>query len=594
MPAFIRQSVRRLHFGLCMLLAVVGMSAIAGAAHAEDNELILPLEDLPAIVSAVLHFAPPTNTTPSGTGTPGGRQFGPITVQKFSHLQWSLDGNYLRAQGGVEVVYTDPTTHELTQLSADTMEYNAENAIVQAHGKVHIERPEGTFSGDAVTFNFQSRAGFVTGASIISDYFRVSGERIETQANGTYVVYNGSFTTCNRYHPDYHIRAKKLTIVPGKYISARKVTFYAGRTSLPTLPYFRRNLRSGSSNALNITPGYNRSEGITLRFQDSPIVQPNQTFDYDLHVNVKKFPTGFLAYQRDISPTPPGSPAPRGFLPTLDDPLRGTLEQFIPPTYQEYSVSRYFGETEKRTTAFATLEREQYVYNRRRTDLSVSRFPEVGVRFSNILGRPFEPSKTDTAVAGETDYILRKIPGAPFLLDFEASVAAIQERPTYRTEGRIATRTNFASQPYSLGRRLSARAGVTDWLNFYSSIDGYNVFSPEVELDYVPTKTSIFNVGYRYLTDFGKTPFVFDHRDIRHELRFQYQVGGPWAFGYLSRIDLERSRAYDAEYAVVRNFDCMQVGLAYRLRSQSINIIFNLVPPARNRERRMPLGRTVP
>jgi hypothetical protein len=152
---------------------------------------------------------------------------------------------------------------------------------------------------------------------------------------------------------------------------------------------------------------------------------------------------------------------------------------------------------------------------------------------------------------------------------------------------RLGIRANLASQPLLLGRRLSARAGVSEFLNFYGKGSIYQMLSPEIELDLAPTRDSLFDIGYRYVSDAGKTPFAFDRRDIRHELRLQYQVSGPWAFGVVSKIDLERSRAYDGEFAIVRNFDCMQVGVVYRVRSQSFNILFNLLPPRRSKSRPM-------
>ena len=105
----------------------------------------------------------------------------------------------------------------------------------------------------------------------------------------------------------------------------------------------------------------------------------------------------------------------------------------------------------------------------------------------------------------------------------------------------------------------------------------------------MPTQTSLFGIAYRYLTDAGATPFLYDRRDLRHELRLRYQVGGPWAFGIIERYDLEMLRGYDTEVAVVRNFDCMQVGVSYRSLQQSVNLIFNILPGRSDKARRPPM-----
>ena len=96
------------------------------------------------------------------------------------------------------------------------------------------------------------------------------------------------------------------------------------------------------------------------------------------------------------------------------------------------------------------------------------------------------------------------------------------------------------------------------------------------------TRTSSLNAGYSFFTDLGETPFLFDRRDVRQELRLAYHVSGPIGFNYITKLDIGRSRFYDSELALTRNFDCMQIGLSYRLRSQSIGIIFSLNPPARH------------
>jgi hypothetical protein len=177
---------------------------------------------------------------------------------------------------------------------------------------------------------------------------------------------------------------------------------------------------------------------------------------------------------------------------------------------------------------------------------------------------------------------------APFILDLSASLGAMRELPTRATSGRLALRASLATQPLILSPHLSMRFGLTSWLNIYTQGDVYNLLSPEFDLHYLPTATTFYSIGYRYVGDIGSTPFEFDRRDIHHELRLRAQWGGPWAFGLMTRYDLARKRAYDTEFAILRNLDCMQVGIAYRFRSQQFALVFNLLPPTPNREARRP------
>ena len=558
-------------------LFVVLAAGISGSAAADDSQAPVP------VTPARRQEDPAARE----------RSVGPVRVEKFRRLHWSPDANTLHADGPVTIVYTDPVTKIDTVLVANDLDYDGATSRVRAPGVATLTRPDGRFQGTNIDFNLVTYAGRIENAIVASDYFRMNGDVIEKLPDGSYRLTNGDFTTCIRGTPDYRFHVKDLTFQPDQYIKAHSVRLFLGNVGLPAIPFLRKSLTSGSSFPLP-TPGYNKSDGFSLRFQNALVERPYETLDLDLRVNVKRLPTGFLFFQHDLGGTPYKSSPPRILLPTLGDPLSGFLELTNPPTYREYSESHYGPISEPRTTLFASIQNQLFVYNRRRTDLNVTRIPEVGIQFLNILGRPF-PQNQDGSSPDSTIPDARKIgigaaarfrtPNAPALLNVTAGIGQFLENPTKVSSARLGIRANLATQPLLLGRRLSFRAGVSEFLNFYSKGSIYHMIAPEVELDLAPTRDSLFNVGYRYVTDNGRTPFAFDQRDIRHELRLQYQVGGPWAFGVVSKIDLERSRAYDGEIAIARNFDCMQVGVVYRLRSQSFNILFSLLPPRRDQQR---------
>ena len=549
----------------------------------KEEVFLLPPGSLPELNLASLSRSFQPNQAPSSPPKP-------VIVEKFRRLRWSPQTNAFRSEGSVRIQYPRAQGGAPVTLTASDLQYDAENQEVTARGGIELKRADGTITGQEIKYNFASNSGYITEALAVSDYFRMSGKRIETGSDGSYIINNGVFTTCTHGRPDYQIRAGYLSIKPNRVVTARKITLYAGGTRLFTLPTFRRNLQASSELSTPL-PGYTRAEGLIFRLRDTPIAEPNATLDYDLRLNLKRIPAGLVSYQRDLWRTSASGLPARGLLPNLEDPLHGFLDQLVPPTFREYSNNRFEESYAPRNTFFAVLQNDQYVFNRRRNDLLTSRFPEVGIRFANLLGQPLPQAQNEPLPTGYTAGSLRRIPNAPFLLDVTPSVGAFRELPTRATDGRFSLRVDAASQPWLLGRRLSLRVGATNWLNLYTKGTLYNLFSPEVELNYIPTQTSLLGVGYRFAEDAGRTPFFFDRRDIRHELRLRYQVGGPWAFGIVTRYDLERSRAYDSEFVLLRNTDCLQIGLAYRVRSQSISLVFNLLPPSPNREseRRPPL-----
>ena len=514
-----------------------------------------------------------------------------ITVTKFRKLQWSPSTGSFSSEGSARLEYKDLDTNTVSQLTANNSSYDATTGRIQAKGDVRLLRPEGVFTGREIDFNLRTDVGYVTDAFFDTEFFRMRGERIERKDDGTIELIKGIFTTCENERPDYRVRAGRLTLKPNprktgqaityQSVTAKKITFYAGPTALISLPSYSRSLQTSSRPPVP-SFGYNRNDGITLRQSSSLIEQPNQSLYYDARVNLRRIPTGFLTYQRDFGRLNPNSTPPLGLVDTLNDPLRGYLEQLTPPTYQEFAQNRYTEPNEPRQTLFAVVQNDLFSYTRRRTDLGVSRFPEIGIRWTNILGRRSDLDSPETAAERRiigTQGILKRVPNAPFLVDFLASGGVFNERPTNVTSAKIGMRLDIASQPLILGRNLALRAAVTNHTSLYSRGSVYNLFSPEVELNFVPDRNAIFGVGYRFAESVGRTPFAFDARDIRHELRLRAQYGTTWGIGLVTRYDLERSRAYETELALVRNFDCLQVGVGYRFRSQQVSIIFNLLPP---------------
>lgn len=528
--------------------------------------------------------------TPSPAPAPP-RKIGLITLDHARRLTIQSDTNIVHIEDNVQISYLDPQSSIPTVLQAHTIDYNLNTGEVKAAGDFsdplhpmpfRLTRQDAVFVGRELTINASTGNGVLTNGDLQTDTYHLTGERIEI-SNGIYLVTRGSFTTCIHRRPDYHITARDLRIVPGQDVKAHGIGFYAGRTHLIDLPYYKRSLKTGATQNLPITPSYSRYDGPGLHYQDSPISHPNELLRLDIIGNFKRAPTGYAAYQKDLRPTadllPPGS-----VINPLTYPLRSILEEMSPPTYREYAENSYPEPKARRTTLYVVGQNQQFIYNRKYTDLGVSRFPEVGVRFLNQLGSNHPENPGDQEQEGDAPKLVAPH-GFGFatnvrpVLDMTASVGGIEEFPRKTVAGRAGTRISLASTPFLIGNRLSARAGLTDWASIYSTGDVYNLFSPEIEFNYAMTKTSSLNAGYSYFTDNGNTPFLFDRRDVRQELRLAYHVSGPIGFGYITKLDIGRSRFYDSEVALTRNFDCMQIGLAYRLRSQSIGIIFSLTPP---------------
>lgn len=510
---------------------------------------------------------PPSPSSSDSISRASSTNGGSLVITGAKQLRQNLSTGNLEAPVGATVLYTAPDGSKTT-LTSGAFSYNGQSGVAEAEGPIHLERTEGTFTGQHLLFDFRNRMGSLEQAQLITDLFSATGSRIELLPNGRDVLYDARFTTCRLVHPDYQIRARRIRFVPGQYVQADGIAFLVGRLSLPALPSYRYNLRAGGGSP-TLLPGYDKTDGPYVSLNQNLLNGIKESFSVDARVGVRTLPVGTLAYAWSLRPTQTPLIA-RSAVGDLADPLQGTLERFTPPIYSPNPQSISF--QPPISLFYAVLQNRQFMYNRIFTNIVVSRFPEVGVRFINLFGRSSSDRKLFASPLA-----------TPLQFDLTAYGAEMSELPTRITAARFGLRSDLVSPSMVIGRRISLRFAVTSWLNLYSTGTGYAILSPEAGLDYLPTRTSRLNVVLRHLADVGSTPFLFDRRDVRNELRLQYQVGGMWGFGVMSHIDLDHNRAYDNEFAVVRNFDCMQVGAYYRTRSQQFGILFNLLPPPSRR-----------
>jgi hypothetical protein len=202
------------------------------------------------------------------------------------------------------------------------------------------------------------------------------------------------------------------------------------------------------------------------------------------------------------------------------------------------------------------------------------------VSFRNILNRPARVDDPDFKFPrAQSAFGTGFLSPANWFMNAEAAVGYYQETPTNTQATRLALRVDGTSPLFLVSSQLYVRYGGTVWANAYGNNNAYTLLSPEAEMNYFLGHSTLVGAAYRYSKDFGKTPFEFDRRDVTHELRLRYgYLGGSWGYDTEVKYDLERLRAYDSLFSVVRRLDCIEFGVAYRTRNQGISLIFNLLP----------------
>lgn len=187
--------------------------------------------------------------------------------------EWHVDGlteeSYVSYDGGV-IVGTNgiAVRYGPTVLVANAVRVDRASGEAEAEGNVSIQRETHLWKGDRVTYNLKTQAMSASSFRTGSPPFFAGGEALGSQpgdgTNRVYTATNAFVTTDDVQEPGYRIRAKSLTIIPGKSMAARGATLYLHGVPVMYFPFYHRRL-DGVPNAFNFTPGYRSRYGPFLR-----------------------------------------------------------------------------------------------------------------------------------------------------------------------------------------------------------------------------------------------------------------------------------------------------------------------------------------
>ena len=132
---------------------------------------------------------------------------------------------------------------------------------ITAEGAVNLQQENQVWSGERLYYNFNTR-------QIRAERFRTgraplyaTGEGLTfNRTNNTYTATNAFVTTDQVETSGFRVRARRLTIVPGKYFVARDAVLYFGRVPVFYFPYYRRHFDRPQT-SFDFTPGYRTAHG---------------------------------------------------------------------------------------------------------------------------------------------------------------------------------------------------------------------------------------------------------------------------------------------------------------------------------------------
>lgn len=193
------------------------------------------------------------------------------------HLDYDRVSGIIEARGGVMISQGNQV------LRADHVRYHVNSGIATASGNVVMVRGNEVWSGERLSYDFNTRRGDFDELRYSADPYHVRA--MSSSRDGEKIVlHRASITTCRYDHPHehYHIRSRKLTLVPGERLVGRGSTWYFGRVPVLYLPYWRRNLSADFG--WRFYPGQSSRMGFFLlssyRYRFNPAVTARTHLDY--------------------------------------------------------------------------------------------------------------------------------------------------------------------------------------------------------------------------------------------------------------------------------------------------------------------------
>ena len=164
----------------------------------------------------------------------------------------------IEARGNVRI------KHGTTDVQANEADYDTGTGIFHCRGTVSIFKDGLTYKGDAMIYN--TNTGEITAQDLRSGLAPMFYEASEINLKGTDAdkidMLESVMTTHDSANPNYHLKAKKITVYPDEKIVFRNLSVYAGDKRVFWLPYLSQPL--DEELGYHWLPGFRTSWGAFL------------------------------------------------------------------------------------------------------------------------------------------------------------------------------------------------------------------------------------------------------------------------------------------------------------------------------------------
>lgn len=197
----------------------------------------------------------------------------PVKYTAKDSLVYMASTNTAHLYGNTEVDY------ENMNLTSDKMYMSLDSSLVHAtgssdstekgglRGKPVFKMGSDTYETDTIAFNFKTKKGFIQDVYTAQQDGYLRSKYSKRMDNGDVYLKTGTYTTCDKEHPDFYIALSRAKVRPGKDVVFGPAYLVVADVPLPlAIPYgFFPFTKSYSSGFIMPTYGDENSRGFYLR-----------------------------------------------------------------------------------------------------------------------------------------------------------------------------------------------------------------------------------------------------------------------------------------------------------------------------------------
>jgi lipopolysaccharide export system protein LptA len=390
------------------------------------------------------------------------------------------------------------------EVRADRIDVDLDAEMAAAAGNVRVSQNQNVLYAASVDYNLKQHTGTLLAAHGQTEGIYFTAESVRATPKEL-VLSNGTFTTCDRVPPDYHISAREIIVRPGERLISRKTAIWYKRRRLLRLPTWDISLRRGGP-AQPFAPvaGFSRRDGA--------FAGPHLTL---------------LA---------PGASLEMEALYTTRRGIRAFVEGALRPAWGTASVTGSYRQdlTEADLGLFAPPSPT--------TDITLDRLPEVAV----------ESKPTPLGHWGQAA--------------LRVAAGRYHESPTGARASRAVTDVYLEGVPIALGGRASLQPLIGFRNAWYDTHQHRSAVAYGARADAQPTSNVALRLGYIERTASGSGPFAFDAVQIARELDLGLaaRLAPDWRTEILARHDLDTDETPVLDVAIIYVAHCLEYGITWK------------------------------